>query len=539
MTAIPTLPAASDGQPLIDFVRASRTDRMADYSTLILPDEKREPNRLRWAAGAADGVGVHHLNPGDQSVEGHEVLQDVVAIAESRWPRKRAHALYRRLAEGAPVVGWADAFTEAIGHAGAPKGAVRDLGRWLVRTATDREPAKFGIVLCGLAGAGTDDEVLLLGGHEEFTLFAMEAVFLSTDDPDPVILDLAQRVHGWGRIHLVERLVGSPRQDIKEWLLRGGYHNTVMDEYVAHLVAERCGLREALAPIEIDEELLDGAGGLIVALLLGGPAQDIDDYDDGVAVVTRYLDHVRGSPLPLERVGVVAQMARWLASPDGEWEERITRGWTASVRAALGRVCSELLERPETIAVVDEGLRSADDATFCAADYVAALLGIDTFEQHMALLARDHLRSRSWYEVVRQVDDSRILQVVTLAEDTLGLATVATGPDDLLGVGPEFAVHGCVDFVLQGLGPFPGMGWTIVSAAIQSPVIRNRIGALGVLDAWGLSHFPVDALELLRRAHQLEPHETVRSMMRALLDDGYLPQSAFASSRDRGVEGAE
>jgi hypothetical protein len=137
-------------------------------------------------------------------------------------------------------------------------------------------------VLCGLTGAGADNDVLLLGGHEEFTLFAATAVMRSAADPDPVLFDLAHRVHGWGRIHLVERLIESPRSEIEDWLLRGGYRNTVMDEYVAYLVAERCGLKEALHDPVVDEELLDAAGGLIVALLHGGPAQDIEGYDDGV-----------------------------------------------------------------------------------------------------------------------------------------------------------------------------------------------------------------------------------------------------------------
>lgn len=421
------------------------------------------------------------------------------------------------------MLGWIDSFVEELPRSGMDAAAVRDVGRWLVRAAADREPLKLGIVLCGVAGAGADPDVLHIGGHEEFTLYVAVAVQRSVTEPDLALLNLARRVHGWGRIHLVERLTTSKHAEVRDWLLRGGYHNAVMDEYVAYLVADRCDLRTALGAPEIDQELLDSAGGLIGALLTGGPAQDIDDYRDGVAAVTSYVDHQRRYDLTVQRVGVITEIALWLSSPDADWRARETSGWTSSARAEIAGACNELLSQPTVRALIDTGLASADEREFSAADYVAGLLGFDTFERHMAVLQTDPLRRGSWYHAMRQADESRIDRLLDLAEARLPLDAVSTGPADLVGLGPGFEVHGCLDFIVADLVRYPGKGCRLVQTALQSPVVRNRNMALNVLDAWGLSRWPPGVGETLRRAHDTEPRDEVRERMRGLLDDGRLP----------------
>lgn len=366
-------------------------------------------------------------------------------------------------------------------------------------------------------------DVLFIGGHEEFTLYVAVAVQRSFDEPDLPLLNLARRVHGWGRVHLVERLAASHQPEVRDWLLRGGYHNAVMDEYVAYLVAERCDLRTALDAPEIDGELLDAAGGLISALLQGGPAKDIDDYGDGATVVSRYVEHLRRHELTIGRVAVFAEIVRWLTWPDADWGARRSLGWTSSVRAALEGALHDHLNEPVVSSLIETGLASADEREFRTADHVADMLGIDTFERHMALLEEDPLRSGSWYQAMRYADESRIDRVVGLAEARLALELVSTGPANLLGLGPGFEMHECLDFVIQGLGRFPGKGWRLMETALRSPVIRNRNLALRVLDEWGPPRWPSPAGEALRCAHDEEPDDSLRARMRGLLDDGHLP----------------
>jgi len=58
--------------------------------------------------------------------------------------------------------------------------------------------------------------------------------------------ELAKTVEGWGRIHLVERLAHAEDHEIRAWLLREGFRNAVMGEYVACICARAGRLHEAL-----------------------------------------------------------------------------------------------------------------------------------------------------------------------------------------------------------------------------------------------------------------------------------------------------
>ena len=86
----------------------------------------------------------------------------------------------------------------------------------------------------------------------------------------------------------------------------------------------------------------------------------------------------------------------------------------------------------------------------------------------------------------RRRDDTRIADVLKIVEHAVDLNRIATGPADELGLSPGYEAHSCLDFLLQGLQRFPGVGMPFVDAALKSPVTRNRNGAavvLGAMDA--------------------------------------------------------
>ncbi|WP_345472712.1 hypothetical protein [Actinoallomurus oryzae] len=137
--------------------------------------------------------------------------------------------------------------------------------------------------------------LLLLGALEELTLYAVVALMKTQPDRQRAVYELARWVKGWGRIHAVERLEGSDDPEIKAWLLREGFRNDVMNEYLAHLAATTGDLYTALLGPDVDKALFEGAGGILAALALGGPAKDMTDYDDGVPTMHRYAELV-GTP---------------------------------------------------------------------------------------------------------------------------------------------------------------------------------------------------------------------------------------------------
>src|SRR5712691_327579 len=122
-----------------------------------------------------------------------------------------------------------------------------------------------------MAGTRFDAPLLeTLALNDEFTLFAALALARVVDDPGQALWDIAKRVHGWGRIQVVERLSGTHNPEIQAWMLREGFRNQVMDGYLAGICARTGNLHRALGSSRIDRQLLDGAAGIIRALIEGG-----------------------------------------------------------------------------------------------------------------------------------------------------------------------------------------------------------------------------------------------------------------------------
>jgi hypothetical protein len=84
-------------------------------------------------------------------------------------------------------------------------------------------------------------------------------------------------------------------------------------------------------------------------------------------------------------------------------------------------------------------------------------------------------------------------------------------------LGPGFALHGHLDFILQALDKFPGRGWRLIRVGMRSPVIRNRHMAIRALGAWRRSEWPPEAEPYVRKCASEEPDEKVRSSFEKLL----------------------
>jgi hypothetical protein len=121
---------------------------------------------------------------------------------------------------------------------------------------------------------------------------------------------------------------------------------------------------------------------------------------------------------------------------------------------------------------IHQGMSSDDPFLFGTAIEAAKLFGIDTWDICFDRLQRgdDDL----WYVVMQTDDPIRIDRLVRFAEERLPLEEIATGPADELGLGPQFRAHWALDFVLQDARRFPGKGWPLIRAGLQSPVTRNR-----------------------------------------------------------------
>ncbi|AGL15711.1 hypothetical protein [Actinoplanes sp. N902-109] len=379
----------------------------------------------------------------------------------------------------------ADAITKEMAGLTLPRDRVREVGRRLAEHGTRRNAVALGVLLLGVSGDRRDRELLLdLGSLEDLTLYAAVALTRTQPDRERVLFDLARRVTGWGRIHTVQRLKGTKDPQIKAWLLREGFRNSIMDEYLAHLAATTGGLRAALAGGPVDDELLDGAGDILTALSLGGPAEDLTDYADGPEVIDRYLTLVQQRPPTLHRVATVLELSTD-AGRSGAWRA----------------VVDEALDSPD-LDVVRQAIRPAKELGIPFRDRVRARLG-----QH----PNDGYLWQTLLDDIGDIDD-----VLALAHELLPLDQLADGPSLDVGHGYGRPEH-VLDLIVGRLDAHPGKGWPLIRAALRNPAIRNRNMAVRALDAWPKDTVPDEVVAALRRAGEQEPDPEVAGRMRDLL----------------------
>lgn len=511
------LPQVVPGTPIFAFI-AGRLDpagRLED-SGVELPDEpERSDDRIRWAAGAFDGAFGHHAGGGGAPAATVEQIADALDAACRKPSRRRLRALYELLA-AVDVMDVVDPLIRALVERQVDRGAVHRIGRWLATTAPDRGPVKIGIALLGVTGLGDDVAIVrTLGVHDELTLFAAVALTNGLPDPESELWALAASVDGWGRIQCVERLAGTTDPAIKDWILRTGFRNAVMDEYLAHIAATTGGLLDALRAPEVDRGLLTAAGEIIEALVMGGPAEDLDDYDDGADAVEAYLGHIAAAAETFGDFLAVSAIRRFLSETDG-WDERAARGWSATRREAFEAICDEILGRPVWRDRVAVGLL-ATDGEQRRAQRVARELGIDTYDVHVASIRADPLDG-DWYHAWKQADRGRAAELVALASELLPLDEIASGPGEALGLGPEWRPHGALMWTLQALRDHPGMGGELLVVGLRSPVVTNRNMALKALEAWPDEDWPPAADPLVADLAASDPNPKTQELAAELAE---------------------
>ena len=374
------LPTVAPGESIYEFVsaRLDSAGRLVEPG-LSLPDEaKVSSEELRWAAGALDGV-LGHIGGGTESDDEAARIATLFVKAVKKPSKRNLAKLYGAVASDG-VLGFIDPLIEQLAARHPNRADLHVLGHWLATTGSDRGAVKVGIAILGVTGLDHDvDVVRALGAHEEFTLYAAVALNNGLVEPESELWALAAAVDGWGRIQCVERLRDTESPEIRDWILREGFRNSIMNEYLVYIAATTGGLLAALHEVGPDRALLTAAGEILEALVMGGPAEDLDDYDAGVDAVEAFLRHLVTRAETLGDFNAVAAIGEYLAREDG-WDERSRRGWTATRRQAFESTCAEILDRPLWDDRVAVGLLSDDPAEVWLAERAASRRGVDTLD---------------------------------------------------------------------------------------------------------------------------------------------------------------
>lgn len=347
------------GRPSIfEFLQARPAAAGSDDAIHNLPDDDifhGGAGEVRWAAGARDGVGSHHAG---QTGKAEKAVLSALAAASKAPSTRHLKTLYSLLLQEG-TLDFIDPVLSAIRSDPPPYlDGTYKIAMWLATQSPDREPVKFGIALLGIFNEVPSDLLLALGRHDEFTLYAAVALANNSSGEmrDMVLWRLAKQVNGWGRIHCVERLAATTHPDIKAWLLREGYRNSIMYEYLACACATGGDLAGALREKKPDAQLLKGAGDILVNLIGRGPAEDFSSYAEGAEATRLYVDHMtREAVVDLVHFLNLSRLKDFVDDADHDWTELEPLGWSQETRQSISDMTAEIIGRPDWTALVDRG----------------------------------------------------------------------------------------------------------------------------------------------------------------------------------------
>jgi hypothetical protein len=378
-----------------------------------------------------------------------------------------------------------------------------DQARRVLREATHPEPVKRAIAIVGRAGDERDAEALeTLARHDEFSLVAGTALASVLGDPGTAWWRVCCVTTGWGKVEAVGRLTAQRdlHPDARAWLLRHGCNDVVMPEYVAHAVATAGRLEDALDGL-VDDALLDGACVILSALVNGGPAEDIDDYEPGPRVATAVLDLLGDRAPTVVRMRAVAHLLTWAE----DYEQHV----------AVAERCGRLLAREESRRFIATRLGRRDEVLRVWG--VAEVMGLDAGEAGWRHLQTTPHDPRLYHHLGRSRRPDRRARLIAFAERALPLEELASGPEER-----HFptGVHRNAALTLDSLVQRMRTGqWSeaLVATALQSPVISTRNGALAALAAASPEDWGSPVLAALRRLAADEPAGDLRTQAEAQL----------------------
>ncbi|MBR2524761.1 MAG: hypothetical protein IKE53_10055 [Clostridiales bacterium] len=279
------------GKPLLEYISEALTADNTLPEDFKLPKNSTD-NEIRFADGALDGITIYHSAfPVIEDQEKEEIL-NVLRTAEKEDYGNAAEGFSKILRSHRAIVLIDDIQSEILAH--TDELSVQKMVQFasiLISTSEERELVKTGLIILELVDTSVDPELIksirTLGTSDEFTIFS---VFIMRHWPNGQmeILDLAKRVHGWGRIHCVYYL--EPENDeIRQWLMTDGTDNYVMPEYSALTVFRKTGMEEMLDRDDLSTEEVKQILKVISSMLVEGPVEGLSAVGDPPGVLAKVI----------------------------------------------------------------------------------------------------------------------------------------------------------------------------------------------------------------------------------------------------------
>lgn len=469
-----------------------------DFSLPPVSDAK-----IPFADGASDGIGIYHMGAPEITDEIREGIKSAVTAASDE-DFDRAEELFKALSEKISAIRAIDELQSFIIENRDSLNAknLYNCAVHLMTESTDRECVKFGMSMLELFNIEGNEKLMkaveLIGQSDEFTIFAV-FIMLRWENANESIFALAQRVHGWGRIHAVERL--EPETDeIRRWLLLEGMNNDVLPAYSALPCWEKSGAAELLRNPDLSDEDFTGIANLIDALLDEGPCTGISAVENNSEILAEFLNTAQSRTLSIDEYVIIRNIRVKFEDENPD----------------LSAKCSQILNTE----ICRECVRNAEKSGSVIP--LAKELGIDFKDEVMRQLETDF--GKFYYLCGELTDDQHRAKTIEIFRKNLPLGELKTTPTDEFPIGEKFQIHNRLDCIVQELESYPLEGVNLVETALQCAPAGTRNCALRVLQSWvNIRKTPLETLlpeiyKLIQSLVNNEPNDSARERMEKLLN---------------------
>lgn len=477
-------------------------------------EEKTASNKIGFMPGAMDGIGVFHAGCGNEK----KLVKEVVSLLKKYFKTGKGKyiAKIETVLADNRAISMIDLILQNIrdDHKSIRPNSVFESSLSLVKTSCNIELVKIGIGLLGLFDLANSEEVteviVTLALYDDFTLYAVVAASNWTNGNN-VIFRIAQRINGWGKIHAVERL--EPENgEIREWILRDGCSNSVMDAYLGLTCAVKGDLISALRQDTLDDKLFDSVAVIIDALLDEGPVSGMSEYEHAHEALTRFMSHAKQHVRNVEHLWRILNLRDWAECAEADYKDEILKQ------------CHGIIDVPDWKEKIAFAVKNRDDNFnfFCACN-AASRLNIDVFAELFSAVKDEPLK---YYSYMPQLfkNPSLAAEIINLCETVLPLDEMAEGMGDYLFADKLNQEHQCLDFVLPELAAYPLQGVKLIKTGLNSRVVRGRNMACRALSGWvrtqgkPLANISPELHSEIMRIYKIEVNEQTKETMKKLID---------------------
>lgn len=478
----------------------------------MLPFKKPSPTEMRFIPGAKDGIGLYHFNLRTPKSAANKIFK----LLKSDWKKGDSDS-QEKVAEILNRYGsWT--VIDYVLHLIRDKQKEIDpknifyYACKLAFESTNEELVKLGICLFGLLDLSNEEEIMnrlfILALYEEFTLYVLATISNSPKGND-IVFKIAQKVDGWGKIHAVEYL--EPATDeIREWILRKGCANAVMDAYLGLECAIKGDLINALKRDSFDEELFEGISVIIDALLDEGPVDGISVYEHTEEALKLYLRIATEHAFTIIHLWRLLNLQAWLENA------------TISNRDELKKICDNIVNREAWKEMIMEILNKPDDELLFYAINAGLRLNMDIIEFVFRAAKKNPVEHFGYLHILYK-NPEYANELTKIYEELLPLDAMAAGMGNFLFPENYAKEHHCLEFILQELKNYPEMGEKLVETGLKSPVVRERIAACKVIEEWSkrlnqnLDTISPGLYAILKEIARIEVDKDSRQLMKKLL----------------------